>query len=73
MNLVNASLAGVPMSSESFAPFLASLPQGLVATLGPEPGTNQTLITGCQPIINVLSRPELEDTSSSDPAGERGE
>jgi hypothetical protein len=61
------------MSSESFAPFLASLPQSLVATQRPEPGTDQTLITGCQPKINVLSRPDLEDTLSSDPSGEWGE
>lgn len=67
MNLVNAKLGGVPMSSESFAPFMASLPQGLVATQRPEPGTHQKSIAG----INILSRLEL-DTSSSDLAGEWG-
>lgn len=51
--LVNVSLGKVSTNSEPFAPFMASLPRGLVVTQKPEPGADQMLIT----VIGVLSRP----------------
>lgn len=55
--LVNVSLGKVSTNSEPFAPSMASLPRGLVVTQKPEPEAEQMLITGCQPVIGVLSRP----------------